>query len=143
MGRRPNMSLDQLTELSGEELNAEWARRYGAPAPKLSPDQLRLGVAYKLQEAKLGGISRTARSLLRQTGAKGSQGNLTKPTSRKLTAGTRLVRDWHGVGHTVVVVDDGFQYEGKHWRSLSAIAKAITGQHWNGPLFFGLSGRKK
>jgi Protein of unknown function (DUF2924) len=62
---------------------------------------------------------------------------------RKLTPGTRLVRDWHGLGHTVIVLDDGFEYDGKHWRSLTAIAKAITGTAWNGPRFFGLTGRGK
>ncbi|MCZ8172425.1 MAG: DUF2924 domain-containing protein, partial [Brevundimonas sp.] len=65
------------------------------------------------------------------------------PSPRKLTPGTRLVRDWRGVGHTVVVLDDGFEYDRKHWKSLTAIAKAITGNQWNGPLFFGLAERKK
>jgi hypothetical protein len=53
-----------------------------------------------------------------------------------------LVRDWHSVSHTVIVLEDGFEYEGKHWKSLTAIAKAITGGHWNGPRFFGLAERK-
>ena len=60
----------------------------------------------------------------------------------QLTPGTRLVRDWHGKGLTVVVVADGFEFDGKHWKSLTAIAKAITGAKWNGPRFFGLSERK-
>ena len=66
-----------------------------------------------------------------------------KPMPRKLTPGTRLVRDWRGQGHTVIVLEDGFEYDGKHWKSLTAIAKAITGNQWNGPLFFGLAERKK
>ena len=72
-------------------------------------------------------------------------GQPTKPTGiiRKLTPGTRLVRDWHGVGHTVTVLEDGFVYDGLQWPSLSAIAKAITGAHWNGPRFFGLTERRK
>ncbi len=49
------------------------------------------------------------------------------------------MRDWHGTGHTVTVLDKGFEYDGRAWRSLSAIAKAITGAHWNGPRFFGLT----
>jgi hypothetical protein len=57
--------------------------------------------------------------------------------------GTRLVRDWHGIGHTVIVLEDGFEYAGERWKSLTAIAKAITGTHWNGPRFFGLSERRK
>lgn len=63
--------------------------------------------------------------------------------ARKLTPGTRLVRDWHGVGHTVTVLEQGFAYGGKEWRSLSAIAKTITGAHWSGPRFFGLTAGHK
>jgi hypothetical protein len=62
---------------------------------------------------------------------------------RKLTPGTRLVRDWHGVGHTVIVLEDSFEFDGRHWKSLTAIARAITGTHWNGPRFFGLTGGKQ
>ena len=60
----------------------------------------------------------------------------------KLTLGTKLVRDWHGEGHTVTVLDDGFEYDGRRWKSLSAIAKAITGTKWNGPRYFGLTRAK-
>jgi tRNA/rRNA methyltransferase len=66
-------------------------------------------------------------------------GFLDPAVPRKLMPGTRLVRDWHGVGHTVVVLEDGFEYGGRRWSSLTAIARAITGSHWNGPRFFGLS----
>lgn len=143
MGRRPYLNLARLADLSGEELKAEWARRYGAPAPSLSPELLRLGIGYRLQEQKLGGVSRPTRSLLRQVTARAGEGIEKKPMPRKLTPGTRLVRDWHGQGHTVIVLEQGFEYQGKHWKSLTAIAKAITGTQWNGPLFFGLAERKK
>ena len=143
MGRKPYLTLGRLAELPPEGLKQEWARRYGAPAPNLSPELLRLGVGYKLQEQKSGGISRGARMLLRQVAARAGEDTEKKPMPRKLTPGTRLVRDWRGVGHTVIVRDDGFEYDGKHWKSLTAIAKAITGNQWNGPLFFGLAERKK
>jgi hypothetical protein len=143
MGRHAYMNLARLAELPVEQLKAEWARRYGAPAPCLSPDLLRLGIGYRMQEAKLGGVSRGTRSLLRQVAARAGEGNSKKPIPRKLTPGTRLVRDWHGVGHTVIVLDDGFEYDGQRWKSLTAIAKAITGTPWNGPRFFGLTERKK
>ena len=113
-----------------------------APTPNLSPELLRLGIGYKLQEQKMGGISRVTRALLRQVAARAGEGASTSPLPRKLTPGTRLVRDWHGKGLTVVVVADGFEFDGKHWKSLTAIAKAITGAKWNGPRFFGLSERK-
>lgn len=142
MARKPHMNLGRLAELSAEDLKTEWARRYAAPAPALSPELLRLGIGYKLQEQRLGGISRSTRSLLRQVAERTGLGSA-KPLPRKLTPGTRLVRDWHGVGHTVIVLEDGFEYDGKHWKSLTAVAKAITGNQWNGPLFFGLAERKK
>jgi hypothetical protein len=143
MGRKPYLILGRLAELPPEDLKQEWARRYGAPAPNLSTELLRLGVGYKLQEQKSGGISRSTRSLLRQVAVRARESTEMKPMPRKLTPGTRLVRDWHGQGHTVTVLEDGFEYDGKHWKSLTAIAKAITGNQWNGPLFFGLAERKK
>ena len=142
MGRKPYMTLGRLAELPPEDLKAEWARRFGAPAPALSPELLRLGIGYKLQEHRHGGLSRGTRTLLRQAAARTGEGGA-RPLPRKLTPGTRLVRDWHGVGHTVVVLADGFEYDGQHWKTLTAVAKAITGSHWNGPLFFGLTRRAK
>lgn len=140
MARRPYVTLDRLAEMPAEDLKTEWARRYAAPVPNLSEHMLRLGIAYRMQELKLGGLSRATRSQLRQSTARASRGDNRKPMPRKLTPGTRLVRDWHGVGHTVTVLDLGFEYDGQTWKSLTAIAKAITGTHWNGPRFFGLAG---
>lgn len=142
MGARRHLTLGRLADLSSEDLKSEWARRYGAPAPGLSPDLLRLGLGYRLQEQKLGGVSRSTRTLLRRVAVRGGQGDQGKPLPRKLTPGTRLVRDWHGVGHTVIVLQGGFEYDGKCWKSLTAIARAITGTHWNGPRFFGLTDSK-
>lgn len=142
MARRPYVSLGRLAELPPEELRSEWARHFGAPAPNLSPELLRLGIGNKLQERTHGGLSRQTRSLLKAVAARQDRGDVKAPLPRKLTPGTRLVRDWHGVGHTVTVLADGFEYDGKHWKSLTAVARAITGAHWNGPLFFGLAERK-
>lgn len=138
MGQGKQVTLTRLEQLSPVELKEEWAGRFDAPAPRISPALLRLGLGYRQQEKKLGGLSREARSLLRQH-AKAEAAPATKSLPRKLTAGTRLVRDWHGTGHTVTVLEKGFEYDGKAWRSLSAIARAITGTHWNGPRFFGLA----
>ena len=143
MGRRAYMTLDRLTDLTTDELKAEWARRYAAPAPNLSSELLRLGIAYRLQEQSLGAVSRSTKSLLRQLAAQPKEGERKGPPPRKLTIGTRLVRDWHGVGHTVTVRENGFEYDGRKWRSLTAIAKVITGSHWNGPRFFGLTDPKR
>ena len=108
------MNLGRLAELQPEDLKQEWERRYGAPAPALSTELLRLGVGYKLQEARSGGISRGTWTLLRQVAMRAREGVETKPMPRKLTPGTRLVRDWHGQGHTVIVLEDGFEHDGKH-----------------------------
>lgn len=140
MGRRALITLERLDELGPADLKEEWARRHGAPTPSVTPDLLRLGIAYQLQEKKQGGLSRESKRLLRQAIAVAQQGNPAASSPRRLTPGTRLVRDWHGVGHTVTVLDEGFEYGGRTWRSLTAIAKAITGTHRNGPAFFGLSG---
>ena len=142
MNRRSYITLEKLANLNPEAIKAEWARRYDVPAPNISPELLRLGIAYKLQEQRLGGLGSSTRLLLRQFAARtGEEKN--RPTPRKLTPGTRLVRDWHGVGHSVTVLKDGFEYDGKHWKTLTSIASAITGGHRSGPLFFGLVESKK
>ena len=140
MSRRALMTIERLEELGPAELKEEWARCHGAPAPSVTPDLLRLGIGYRLQEKKQGGLSRESKRLLRQAIAIARQDNIRAQPPRRLTPGTRLVRDWQGVGHTVVVLDEGFEYVGRTWRSLTAIAKAITGSHRNGPAFFGLTG---
>ena len=142
MGRPQRLPINRLEELSIAELREEWARCRGAPAPSLSADLLRFGIAYRLQEKRHGGISRETKRILLQTSRMAAcppGASPAKPPQRKLTPGARLVRDWHGTGHTVTVLDKGFEYDGQVWRSLTAIAKAITGTHRNGPRFFGLT----
>lgn len=137
MKRALTEQLDQLAGMGAGELAREWERVYRLPAPGLSAEFLQMGIAWRLQERRLGGLSRDDRAALRKAG----DGQTTIPKiRRKLTPGTRLVRDWYGKGHTVTVLEKGFEYDGKAWPSLTAIAKAITGTHWNGPRFFGLTG---
>ncbi|MCT2560248.1 DUF2924 domain-containing protein [Tsuneonella sp. YG55] len=143
MPRRTYVTLDRIADMSTDELNEQWARRYAAPAPNLSPELLRLGIAYRLQEQRLGGVIRSTKSVLRQLARQPLNGKLKSPSPRKLTIGTRLVRDWHSVGHSVTILEDGFEYDGKQWRSLTAIAKAISGSHCSGPGFFGLTDSKR
>ncbi|MFN7400305.1 MAG: DUF2924 domain-containing protein [Sandaracinobacter sp.] len=143
MKRRSYLTLAQISNMRPSMLSTEWARRYGAPPPNISPDLLRLGLAYKSQEQRQGALSRSTRTLLARATA-GRDAPVASPVrARKLTPGTRLVRDWHGVGHTVTVLEKGFEYSDDTWPSLSAIAKAITGAHWNGPRFFGLTEARK
>lgn len=131
-------SIDRLATLSPAELRVEWRRVYRAPSPRFPPDLLRRGIAYRLQEQVLGGLSKRAVRDLEKTAAA-----LASPKKPKaLKVGTRLVRSWHGVTHSVIVLEDGFVFEDKLYGSLSAIAEAITGTRWSGPRFFGLKEKK-
>jgi hypothetical protein len=138
---RGKISIAALESMPLADLQTAWDRHYRAAAPSLSPDLLRRGLAYRLQEKKLGRLDRrTAACLARYS----SENILALPklaNGPKLSAGSKLIRDWHGVGHSVNVLDDGFEYDGKHWKSLTAIARHITGTKWSGPRFFGLTAK--
>jgi len=132
--------LTALGQLTHTDLRAEWRRLYRANPPKrINRDLLELAVAWKLQEKALGGLGASIR---RQVGnlaqTMESKGDLTKARAVKLRPGAKLIREWHGETHDVLVLDDGFRWRGQHWRSLSIIAREITGTHWSGPRFFGL-----
>lgn len=120
-----------LAELDGSQLRQQWQEMTGQAAPSVSPKLLRLALAYHLQAAALGDLSGSAKRELAQI-AKGKR-------SQPLSTGMRLVREWHGTTHVVTIDEKGrMVWNGREWSSLSAIAKAITGQQWSGPAFFGL-----
>lgn len=133
------LALDQLKTMSPAQLRAAWREQYRSPAPDIAPDLLRRGVAYKMQERRFGRLASFTRRELDRIVARleqdGDAGNLIPP---RLKPGTRLIRSWHGTVHQVLVLADGFEHEGRSYRSLSQIARAITGAHWSGPRFFGL-----
>ena len=104
---RPYLTLERVPELSIEQLRREWARHYGAPAPALSVDLLRMGLGYRMQERRFGGLSRYAREVL---SAGGERGRHAIRTLVRLTPGTRLVRDWHGVGHNGIYASGDTTY---------------------------------
>jgi hypothetical protein len=136
--------LKRLAGLSSGELRKEWQRIYrGAALPRLSRDLLTRGIAYKIQEQAYGGLSQATRrrlATLARTLEKAGAGAFDAVPSLK--PGATLVRDWHGETHRVeVLADDGFDYRGRRYRSLSKIAHLITGAHWSGPRFFGLAQR--
>jgi hypothetical protein len=138
VGRPPRITLDRLQDMNLADLQQAWAHFYNALTPAIPADLLRLGIAYSLQENRLGGLTRESKRDLKHAAAMSPKDPATRAPSARLSTGTRLVRDWHGAGHVVTVLDQGFEYDGKTWRSLSAIAKAITGAHHNGRRFFGL-----
>jgi hypothetical protein len=132
--------LDRLRSLRPEELRLEWRRLYQTDAPRISRDLFVLGLGYRLQEIKHGGLGKAARRKL-QTIAKALRrtGRVGATPSLSLKPGARLVREWHGRTHTVTVTEDGFEYAGTSYPSLTKIANKITGGHWSGPRFFGLA----
>jgi hypothetical protein len=129
--------LDRLTR---EELLAEYARCYGRAAPAYAhPKLLRLAVAHRHQEAANSSSDPTlARRLRRLAEEWRSTGQLPAPARPPVKPGTRLLREWQGETHTVTVEEQGFRYRDQHYRSLSAVAREITGSRWSGPVFFGL-----
>jgi hypothetical protein len=135
--------LHQLEAMDRCALASEWRRLYRVEPPKrVSRDLLRLGVAWKIQEQAYGGLSPTTRRRLTELAAASTRdGGVPRYRIARLRPGAKLVRSWRGKSHTVTVLEDGFEWQGRRWRSLSAIARAITGAHWSGPRFFGLTGK--
>jgi Protein of unknown function (DUF2924) len=131
-------TLARLSALTIFELRGEWRRLHRAPPPmRLSRDLLMRGITYKLQERRLGGLSKSILRKLEGLDVKSKASGAHKPTI-SLKAGTRLIRQWRGVTHTVLVHADSFEWKGRRYRSLTSIAHKITAAHWSGPRFFGL-----
>src|SRR6266446_6246740 len=129
----------RLPKLDIRELREEWGRLYKADAsPHLSRELLIRAVAYRVQEVALGGLRPEPQRQLRQIARELKQTGEAKRFRPQLKPGTRLMREWQGRTYEVVVRDGGFCWQGTQYRSLSAIARKITGTAWSGPLFFGL-----
>jgi hypothetical protein len=120
-----------LAHLDLEGLRAAWARHWGSPPKLRAVELLRLMLAWRLQAAAQGGLDATTRRALARSGS-------IEPEGRRLGEGAILRRVWRGRTIEAVVMADGFRFDGKVYRSLSAIAEAATGTRWNGPRFFGL-----
>jgi hypothetical protein len=135
-----SVRVESLRILGPEELDQTWRALFGSERPRrVGGDLLIKALGYRLQEKAIGGLKPYTRRLLERQGRKGSKpGPSAEPARTQLKAGTVLVRDWHGVSHRVTVLDDDFDFDGKRFRSLSVIARKITGVRWSGPLFFGL-----
>lgn len=122
--------LRELEGLTRDQLAVRWQQCFGVSAPILSRSMLlRQAIAWHLQTEAIGGLSLVEK---RQIAAESP--NTTKETS----VGSRLIRVWQNQTHQVTVLEDGYLYENQTWKSLSAIAKHITGTAWSGPVFFGL-----
>jgi hypothetical protein len=134
-----------IESLSTAQLRGRWKALYGTqPPPRASRDLLMRAVAYRIQERALGGLSASTRRVLERIADDVRERRPTRATPmRKLHAGAILLREWGGTRHQVTVLVNGVQFRGKQYRSLSEVARMITGSRWSGPLFFGLKPRAK
>jgi hypothetical protein len=136
--------LAALPEKTPAELKQLWRDLYDREPPSGNKPFLIKRLAYRIQELAYGGLSARAEAKLNVLVEEEDRRVKGLPVVRKgdrPIAGTRLIRQWQGVEHCVTVLDDGFEYQGAKYRSLSAIARAITGTRWNGPAYFGLRSR--
>jgi hypothetical protein len=124
-----------LEHLDLHRLREEWRRRYGEPPRMRSTELLARLLAWRIQADAFGGLdAATVRMLTTE---------YVRPPKPALAPGSRLTREWQGRVHEVDVLGSAFRYEGRDYRSLSQIARAITGTHWSGLRFFGLRGGSK
>jgi hypothetical protein len=151
-GRRDRLRNPDLAELDGEiaglvdrstqELRRAWrALHHTGPPLGLSRDLIIRGLADKLQQRARGGPSRALQRRLQILAGEFEKGARSFHPSIVLKIGASLVRQWRGHTHTVLVREDGFEYQGRRYRSLTVIAEQITGAHWSGPRFFGVNKR--
>ena len=138
------LELDALMTMKPPELRAKWRDVYRSVAPDIGPDLLRRGIAYRLQDRRQGSLASSTRRdierLIKQLGK--GEGELARGAA-SLKTGTRLVRSWRDKMHHVLVLDDSYEFDGRRYQSLTKIAQDITGTHWSGPRFFGLTTRRK
>jgi hypothetical protein len=134
----------RLPELDLGELRQRWRALYKADAPPhLSRELLVRAVAYRMQEVALGGLRSQRQRQLRHVAQQLNQtAEIRRRARLELKSGTRLVREWRGRTYEVLVLDDGFSWRGSSYRSLSALARKITGTPWSGPRFFGLKANR-
>ena len=138
------VEIGKLADLDLYALRDRWQAAYGSAAPRSMSRELMIrAIAYRIQEERFGGLSPATRAkLLARPTAETKRGPVRK--DRTMKPGTKFLREWNGRTHEVVAMADGqFLYQGIAYRSLSAIARQITGTRWSGPTFFGLNANQK
>jgi hypothetical protein len=126
------------------QLKQQWRDLFESEPPPYNRRFLEHRLAYRIQELAYGGLKPETLKRLRELGEQldgGKSANRRRHHQDRPLAGTRLIREWQGVDHCATVRDDGYEYQGRPYKSLSAVARAITGTRWNGWLFFGLKNR--
>ena len=128
------------------KLKEQWRQLFEGEPPAFNRRYLESRLAYRIQELAYGGLKPDTVRRLEKLGEELDGGRVDvrkRPANDRPISGTRLIRDYQGVEHCVTVRDNDFEYQGRPYKSLSAIARAITGTQWNGVVFFGLkSGRR-
>jgi len=139
--------IADLERMTPAALQDRWRQLIGGEPPRYNRQFLLRRLAHRLQELADGGLRPDTREQMNrllgdggynELGGLRAGGRTSRARSDLPVAGTRLVREWDGQRHEVTVVHGGFEFRGRRYRSLTAITKAITGTHWNGPAFFGL-----
>jgi DUF2924 family protein len=131
--------IAHLLELDGAALKQRWATVFKTdPSPNFGRLLMVRPIAYRLQEKTFGNLKRSAERLLDQICDAPAEDVLKRLPKARASAGTVLIRQWRGARHRVTMLDQEVVYRGRRYKSLSEVARLITGTHWSGPLFFGL-----
>jgi plastocyanin len=141
--RKLKAEIARLRDLELPDLRAVWLKHYGTAVPKtLRRRILILSIAWRIQANVAGGLKPATRKYLRQVAAAARAGTVVRPSpALRIKPGTKLMRVWQDKTHTVTALADGFEWQGSRYRSLSEIARTITGTRWNGLVFFGVKSR--
>jgi len=134
--------LLEISKMDKSQLAMLWRELFESPPPRgARRDLLVRFVAYRFQERIFGGLDRDTKNRLNELARRiAKDPNAALIGTPRIKPGTCFLRDWRGRSHRVTVLESGFEYAGKHYSSLSQIARLITGTRWSGPLFFGLRG---
>ena len=139
MARAQRPTLEEIAQFDLEALRQAWTSVFPGPPPSRMPrDFLIKLLAQGLQELGVGGLPKAFERTLAKAPSVGEERSSPDESCSNLTLGTRLVRSWGHSNHEVMVIENGFAYRGKAYRSLSEVAREITGARWSGPRFFGL-----
>jgi hypothetical protein len=131
--------IASLSNARVDELRDRWKALHGsAPSGEIERSFLTRAITYRLQERAYGGLKPSTCRLLTKAVEEIATGSSKRPQSRMAQSGTILIREWRGIAHRVTMLDDGVSFNGKRYRSLSEVAREITGSRWSGPRFFGL-----
>jgi Protein of unknown function (DUF2924) len=130
--------VSSLPTLPKEHLLLLWRENFGRPAGSIRAELMIPILVFRIQEKAYGGLDAgTTGRLSEMTGSLAPQSRFHSEARHRFKPGTRLVREWKGTIHEVILTDDGYEHQGKKYKSLSPIACAINGTHWSGPAFFG------